>query len=75
MKVRGGPTTGLRVSLSGGSPLGADLDERTILKALDGRLAKYKQPKRVLFVEELPRNALGKVLKHKVREELSETEE
>ena len=28
VKVRGGATTGLRVSLSGGSPLGADLDER-----------------------------------------------
>jgi phosphoenolpyruvate---glycerone phosphotransferase subunit DhaL len=29
----------------------------------------------VVFVDELPRNALGKVLKHEVREELSETEE
>jgi fatty-acyl-CoA synthase len=29
----------------------------------DGRLARYKQPKQVRFVEVLPRNATGKVLK------------
>jgi malonyl-CoA/methylmalonyl-CoA synthetase len=38
-------------------------------------LAGYKKPREVVFVDELPRNALGKVLKHEVREELSETEE
>jgi malonyl-CoA/methylmalonyl-CoA synthetase len=47
---------------------GADLDERTVLNALDGRLAKYKQPKRVLFVEELPRNTMGKVQKNLLRD-------
>jgi acyl-coenzyme A synthetase/AMP-(fatty) acid ligase len=29
----------------------------------------------VVFVDDLPRNALGKVLKHRVREGLSEPEE
>ena len=43
---------------------GASVDERTILGALDGRLAKFKQPKRVLFVDELPRNTMGKVQKN-----------
>ncbi len=38
-------------------------------------LAGYKKPREVVFVEELPRNALGKVLKHRVREGLSESEE
>jgi malonyl-CoA/methylmalonyl-CoA synthetase len=38
-------------------------------------LASYKKPRQVVFVGELPRNALGKVLKHRVREELSEPEE
>ena len=38
-------------------------------------LAGYKKPREVVFVEELPRNALGKVLKHKVREGLSGSEE
>jgi malonyl-CoA/methylmalonyl-CoA synthetase len=35
-------------------------------------LAGYKKPREVVFVEELPRNALGKVLKHEVRERLIE---
>src|SRR5215213_4895049 len=38
-------------------------------------LASYKKPREVVFVEELPRNALGKVLKHRVRESLSGPEE
>jgi malonyl-CoA/methylmalonyl-CoA synthetase len=38
-------------------------------------LAGYKKPREVVFVDDLPRNALGKVLKHKVREGLSGPEE
>jgi malonyl-CoA/methylmalonyl-CoA synthetase len=34
------------------------------------RLASYKKPRRVVFVEALPRNALGKVQKHLLRERL-----
>ena len=44
-----------------------DLDEQAIVKALDGRLAKFKLPKRVIFVEDLPRNTMGKVLKEVLR--------
>jgi malonyl-CoA/methylmalonyl-CoA synthetase len=47
---------------------GASLDEPTILAALEGRLANYKGPKRVLFVDALPRNAMGKVEKAALRE-------
>jgi malonyl-CoA/methylmalonyl-CoA synthetase len=47
---------------------GVALDEAAVLKALAGRLAKYKQPKRVLFVDDLPRNAMGKVQKNVLRE-------
>ncbi|UEM23810.1 malonyl-CoA synthase [Skermanella mucosa] len=47
---------------------GTDIDERSILQALEGRLAKYKQPKRVLFVDELPRNTMGKVQKNLLRD-------
>ena len=43
---------------------GAVLAEKVILAALEGRLAKYKQPKRVVTVAELPRNAMGKVQKN-----------
>jgi malonyl-CoA/methylmalonyl-CoA synthetase len=47
---------------------GARVDEATVLGALDGRLAKFKMPKRVIFVEELPRNAMGKVQKNVLRD-------
>jgi acyl-CoA synthetase (AMP-forming)/AMP-acid ligase II len=33
------------------------------------RLADYKRPRLVRFVAELPRNATGKVMKHKLRAE------
>jgi malonyl-CoA/methylmalonyl-CoA synthetase len=39
-----------------------------VLKALDGRLAKFKMPKRVIFVDELPRNTMGKVQKNVLRD-------
>lgn len=46
----------------------AHLDEAHVLKALEGRLAKFKQPKRVIFVSDLPRNTMGKVQKNVLRE-------
>jgi malonyl-CoA/methylmalonyl-CoA synthetase len=47
----------------------AGLDEPAVLAALDGKLARFKQPKRVVFVPELPRNAMGKVQKAMLREQ------
>jgi malonyl-CoA/methylmalonyl-CoA synthetase len=47
---------------------GAAIDEASVLKALDGRLAKFKMPKRVIVVDELPRNAMGKVQKNILRD-------
>ncbi|MBX3481434.1 MAG: malonyl-CoA synthase [Caulobacter sp.] len=44
------------------------LSEETVLSALSERLARFKQPKRVLFVDDLPRNAMGKVQKALLRE-------
>ena len=43
-------------------------DEAAILGRLEGRLARYKLPKRILFADELPRNAMGKVQKNVLRE-------
>ena len=43
-----------------------------MLKALDERLAKFKMPKRVIFVDELPRNAMGKVQKNILRDSYSD---
>src|SRR5207342_3617139 len=47
---------------------GADVTEAGVLKALNGRLAKFKMPKRVFVVDELPRNAMGKVQKNILRD-------
>src|SRR5262249_52763954 len=48
---------------------GAALDESSVKKSLAKNLAKFKLPKRVIFVEELPRNAMGKVQKNLLREQ------
>jgi malonyl-CoA/methylmalonyl-CoA synthetase len=45
-----------------------EITEAGVLKALDGRLAKFKMPKRVFVVDELPRNAMGKVQKNILRD-------
>jgi malonyl-CoA/methylmalonyl-CoA synthetase len=47
---------------------GAGLTEPDIVGALAMRLANYKLPKRVFFVDELPRNPMGKVQKNVLRE-------
>ncbi len=44
-------------------------DERSVIKALEGSLARYKLPKRVIFAAELPRNTMGKVQKNVLRDE------
>ena len=46
----------------------APADEQDILGFLDGRLARYKVPKSVVFVDEIPRTASGKVLKRPLRD-------
>ena len=43
-------------------------EEQEIIAALTTRLAKFKVPKRVMYVDELPRNAMGKVQKTELRE-------
>jgi malonyl-CoA/methylmalonyl-CoA synthetase len=47
---------------------GAKPDEEAMLRLLATRLAKFKLPKRMIFVDELPRNAMGKVQKALLRE-------
>ncbi|EAQ36792.1 AMP-dependent synthetase and ligase [Nitrobacter sp. Nb-311A] len=42
--------------------------EEQVLKALEGRLARFKIPKHAIFVDELPRNAMGKVQKNILRD-------
>jgi malonyl-CoA/methylmalonyl-CoA synthetase len=47
---------------------GVTLEENTLRMALEQRLAKYKLPKRIVFVREMPRNAMGKVQKAELRQ-------
>ena len=46
----------------------AGLTEASITAHLADRLAKFKQPKRVFFMDDLPRNAMAKVQKNVLRE-------
>ena len=47
---------------------GESLDESDVLAALKDKVARYKQPKRVFFIDSLPRNVMGKVQKNALRE-------
>jgi malonyl-CoA/methylmalonyl-CoA synthetase len=49
-------------------PGAASPDEGEVIAACRAALAGFKVPKRVLFVDELPRNAMGKVQKNLLRE-------
>jgi malonyl-CoA/methylmalonyl-CoA synthetase len=51
-----------------------DLTAEKVTEFFRDEIANYKKPRRVIFVDGLPRNALGKVLKHKVREGLIQEE-
>jgi malonyl-CoA/methylmalonyl-CoA synthetase len=49
------------------------LDDSSIITPLQDRLARFKQPKRVFIVEQLPRNTMGKVQKAQLRETYKDT--
>jgi fatty-acyl-CoA synthase len=51
---------------------GAALDEAGILALFDGRIARFKHPRRILFLDALPRNAMGKVQKFELRRQFGE---
>ncbi len=59
---------GVRGGNGGGAPGGgAHPSEAEVLAALEADLAAFKRPKRVIFVDELPRNTMGKVQKAALR--------
>lgn len=53
---------------------GMALTAADVLALFQGRLARYKHPRAVIFVDTLPRNAMGKVLKHELRARLARRE-
>ncbi|WP_151445359.1 class I adenylate-forming enzyme family protein [Lacisediminimonas profundi] len=54
---------------------GSRLDAATLIEHCRERIAGYKKPKHVFFVDNLPRNALGKVLKAQLRESAAKSVE
>lgn len=42
------------------------ISKQDILNYFDGKLARYKMPKDVIFVDALPRNSLGKIITDKI---------
>lgn len=58
-------------SASGEWPAG--LSEPIIIAMLKAKLANFKVPKRVFLVEDLPRNAMGKVQKNELRKRFAST--
>ena len=43
------------------------LSEADVINSIQARLARYKVPKRIFFIDELPRNTMGKVQKNVLR--------
>jgi len=44
-----------------------------IAESLSGELARFKQPKSIVFVDQLPRNTMGKVQKNALRDSYAQT--
>jgi len=50
---------------------GANLEEAELLGWIEGKVSRYKLPKKVIFWDELPKSAYGKITKKLIREELA----
>jgi long-chain acyl-CoA synthetase len=48
----------------------ADIDEETLIEHSLDHLARYKCPTKIIFVEELPRNASGKIIRRSLDDAL-----
>lgn len=52
---------------------GNDIEEREVIDSCDTSLARFKRPKKVHFVDEIPRSHYGKVLRPQLLAKLEET--
>jgi malonyl-CoA/methylmalonyl-CoA synthetase len=52
---------------------GETAEEAALVAGLAGKLARFKQPRRIFAVDELPRNTMGKVQKNVLRERFKAT--
>jgi long-chain acyl-CoA synthetase len=46
---------------------GATTDEASLLSFCQSRLAKYKSPRHIRFLDSLPKSPIGKILKKELR--------
>ncbi|WP_375491156.1 AMP-binding protein [uncultured Jatrophihabitans sp.] len=53
---------------------GADLDEQKLKDHVKSNLARYKVPREIKFIDEIPRNPAGKVMKRKLPDMEGESE-
>ena len=67
------PTWGERVTAVVVLREGASATDKEIMAVTRDRLAGFKTPKQVLFIDELPRNVSGKILKRELRDRFSDT--
>ena len=51
----------------------AELTEEELIEYLTGQLARFKVPRKVIFMESLPKNPIGKILKKDLRSMLDST--
>jgi fatty-acyl-CoA synthase len=49
------------------------IDEQAVLNLFRDRLARFKHPRRIVFLDALPKNAMGKVQKFELKQKLKET--
>lgn len=54
---------------------GMTIDKAGILAALNGKLARYKIPKYVTFVDDIPKNNVGKIVVHEIQKAYGEAED
>jgi malonyl-CoA/methylmalonyl-CoA synthetase len=52
---------------------GSVVEEEKLLSVIHDKIARFKQPKRIFSIDELPRNAMGKVQKQALRERFADT--
>jgi fatty-acyl-CoA synthase len=46
---------------------GSSLTSEDVMALFEGRIARFKHPREIVFLDSLPRNAMGKVLKYELR--------
>ena len=51
------------------------IDKDGLLTALNGKLARYKIPKYVTFVDDVPKNSVGKIVVHEIQKAYGKAED